>query len=247
MNEVKFKANIKDLAALQATVSEIPEIPTPESTDEGKVLTVAVDSSGETPVVSYELEEVDALPTIGSGDAGKVLTVNAGETAAEWASVPAELPAIGDTDAGKVLTVNSGHTGVEWAAGAVSSVHVFTVYSKTIPQDITSSFTISSSDIPSDLTLDNIITLLNNNIIPVILLHRLNSAGEPLNQYHIFYLSEHRAKGGEVFATPYTQINQYTGYARIKSINMVITTSGGEISGLFVRPTQVDVQLFTST
>ena len=86
MNEVKFKANIKDLATLQATVSEIPEIPTPESTDEGKVLTVAVDSSGETPVVSYELEEVDALPAISAGDAGKVLTVNAGETGAEWAS-----------------------------------------------------------------------------------------------------------------------------------------------------------------
>ena len=87
MNEVKFKANIKDLAALQAAVSEIPEIPAPATTDEGKVLTVAVDSSGETPVAEYELAApASGLPAIASGDAGKVLTVNAGETAAEWAS-----------------------------------------------------------------------------------------------------------------------------------------------------------------
>lgn len=87
MNEVKFKANIKDLASLQATVSEIPEIPTPATTDEGKVLTVSVDSSGETPVAEYGLAApASGLPAIGSGDAGKVLTVNAGETAAEWAS-----------------------------------------------------------------------------------------------------------------------------------------------------------------
>ena len=87
MNEVKFKANIKDLAALQAAVSEIPEIPTPATTDEGKVLTVSVDSSGETPVAEYELAApASGLPAIGSGDAGKVLTVNAGETGAEWAA-----------------------------------------------------------------------------------------------------------------------------------------------------------------
>lgn len=85
MNEVKFKANIKDVLALQAEVAAIPEIPTPETTDEGKVLTVAVDSSGETPVVSYELETPSGgLPAISAGDAGKVLTVNAGETGAEW-------------------------------------------------------------------------------------------------------------------------------------------------------------------
>lgn len=117
MNEVKFKANIKDLASLQATVSEIPEIPTPATTDEGKVLTVSVDSSGETPVAEYGLAApASGLPAIEAGDAGKVLTVNAGETAAEWASVPAELPAIGDSDAGKVLTVNAAHTAAEWAA-----------------------------------------------------------------------------------------------------------------------------------
>lgn len=87
MNEVKFKANIKDVLALQAEVAAIPEIPTPETTDEGKVLTVAVDSSGETPVVSYELDTPSrGLPAITAGDAGKVLTVNAGETAAEWAA-----------------------------------------------------------------------------------------------------------------------------------------------------------------
>ena len=87
MNEVKFKANIKDVLALQAEVAAIPEIPTPETTDEGKVLTVAVDSSGETPVVSYELETPSGgLPAISAGDAGKVLTVNAGETGAEWAT-----------------------------------------------------------------------------------------------------------------------------------------------------------------
>ena len=87
MNEVKFKANLKDLVAIQAAVSEIPEIPTPETTDEGKVLTVSVDSSGETPVAEYGLAApASGLPAIGSGDAGKVLTVNAGETAAEWAS-----------------------------------------------------------------------------------------------------------------------------------------------------------------
>lgn len=87
MNEVKFKANIKDLGTLQAVVSAIPEIPTPETTDEGKVLTVSVDSSGETPVAEYDLAApASGLPAIASGDAGKVLTVNAGETGAEWAS-----------------------------------------------------------------------------------------------------------------------------------------------------------------
>lgn len=87
MNEVKFKANIKDVLALQSEVEAIPEIPTPVSTDEGKVLTVTVDSSGETPVVSYELETPSGgLPAISAGDAGKVLTVNAGETGAEWAA-----------------------------------------------------------------------------------------------------------------------------------------------------------------
>ena len=87
MNEVKFKANIKDLVAIQAAVSEIPEIPAPTVANEGKVLTVSIDSSGETPVAEYGLAApASGLPAIGSGDAGKVLTVNAGETAAEWAS-----------------------------------------------------------------------------------------------------------------------------------------------------------------
>lgn len=117
MNEIKFKANIKDVLALQSEVEAIPEIPTPVNTDEGKVLTVAVDSSGETPVVSYELETPSGgLPAISAGDAGKVLTVNAGETAAEWSAVPAELPAIGASDSGKLLAVNSGHTAAEWIA-----------------------------------------------------------------------------------------------------------------------------------
>lgn len=133
MNEVKFKANIKDVLALQAEVAALPEIPTPVSTDEGKVLTVAVDSSGETPVVSYELDTpASGLPAIESGDAGKVLTVNAGETGAEWATVPAELPAIGDSDAGKVLKVNAGHTGVEWgSAGGNSPLIVNSTYDET--------------------------------------------------------------------------------------------------------------------
>ena len=112
MNEVKFKANIKDLAALlaalQAAVSEIPEIPTPATTDEGKVLTVSVDSSGETPVAEYVLAALaSGLPAIASGDAGKVLTVNAGETGAEWASASGGgvLPTPTIDDVGAVLGV----------------------------------------------------------------------------------------------------------------------------------------------
>lgn len=84
MNEVKFKANIKDLKAVQAEVEAIPVIPDPTVANAGKVPTVIVDSSGETPVAQYEL--ADPLPAIASGDAGKVLTVNAGETGAEWAA-----------------------------------------------------------------------------------------------------------------------------------------------------------------
>ena len=133
MNEVKFKANIKDVLALQAEVAAIPEIPTPETTDEGKVLTVAVDSSGETPVVSYELDTPSrGLPAIDSGDAGKVLTVNAGETAAEWATPSGGLPAITAGDAGKVLTVNAGETGAEWAAASGNSpIIVHATYDQT--------------------------------------------------------------------------------------------------------------------
>ena len=80
MNEVKFKANKKDL-------DNVKTIPAPAVADDGKLLGVTLDESGETPVAQYELVDApDPLPTIASGDAGKVLTVNAGETAAEWAA-----------------------------------------------------------------------------------------------------------------------------------------------------------------
>lgn len=147
MNEVKFKANLKDMAALQAAVSEIPEIPTPETTDEGKVITVAVDSSGETPVVSYELDTPsEGLPAISAGDAGKVLTVNAGETGAEWAtpsggggftiiSVSSATGALNKTAAELIAMLEGGvmpliepsdnETGVEWTYSDFLNQYVY--------------------------------------------------------------------------------------------------------------------------
>ena len=111
MNEVKFKANIKDLASLQATVSEIPEIPTPETTDEGKVLTVSVDSSGDTPVAEYGLASpASGLPAIASGDAGKVLTVNDGETAAEWAAAASGGTVVKCFNISLTATISAGDT-----------------------------------------------------------------------------------------------------------------------------------------
>lgn len=125
MNEVKFKANIADLLAVQAEVEAIPEIPAPAAADSGKVLTVTVDSSGETPVAEYGLATpASELPAIGSSDAGKVLTVNNAHTGVEWKAADA-LPAIASGDAGKVLTVNAGETAAEWAAasgGGLTSV-----------------------------------------------------------------------------------------------------------------------------
>ena len=85
MNEVKFKANIKDLASLQATVSEIPEIPTPETTDEGKVLTVSVDSSGETPVAEYDLA-TDKIYFIGASRDESTGIITLDKTAQEIAT-----------------------------------------------------------------------------------------------------------------------------------------------------------------
>ncbi len=75
MNEVKFKANIKD-------VKNASGMPAPAAADAGKVLTVG-ESGGWT---LAEGGGGGGLPAIESGDAGKVLTVNAGETGSEWAA-----------------------------------------------------------------------------------------------------------------------------------------------------------------
>lgn len=120
MNEVKFKANIADLLAVQAEVEAIPEIPAPAVADSGKVLTVTVNSSGETPVAEYGLSLPAAeLPGAEVSDAGKVLTVtlNDAHTGVAW-EAPEKLPEILVGDAGKVLTVNAEETGVEWAAAS---------------------------------------------------------------------------------------------------------------------------------
>lgn len=69
---------------------DISEVPAYTTSDDGKILGVTVDSSGETPVAEVEwVDKSSDLPAIASGDAGKVLTVNSGETGVEWASVVA--------------------------------------------------------------------------------------------------------------------------------------------------------------
>lgn len=54
------------------------------------------------------------VPEIQSGDAGKALMVNAGETDAEWTTLPSGLPDIESGDAGKLLAVNSNEDDAEW-------------------------------------------------------------------------------------------------------------------------------------
>ena len=67
----------------------IPEgVPAYTTSDDGKILGVTVDTSGETPVAEVEwVTKPAGVPAIASGDAGKVLTVNAGETGVEWAVI----------------------------------------------------------------------------------------------------------------------------------------------------------------
>jgi len=125
MNEVKFKANVEDLKSLSLVVDEIEEtvdaIPVPAVDDDGKLLGVTLDETGETPVAQYELVDApDPLPAIASGDAGKVLTVNAGETGVEWAAgggvTIREVEAtISVTDL-KIQSLCNGNSSYEWVS-----------------------------------------------------------------------------------------------------------------------------------
>ena len=72
MNEVKFKANKNDFDSFVGVAIEEfndlnarPILPTPTADDDGLVPTVNVDSSGETPVITYGLGKVD--PSIKKG------------------------------------------------------------------------------------------------------------------------------------------------------------------------------------
>ena len=73
-------------------------LPTVDSTDNGKVLTV---SNG-----AWAAAEVDALPSVTSSDNGKILTVESGVWAA--ASASPELPTVTSSDNGKILGVDNG-------------------------------------------------------------------------------------------------------------------------------------------
>ena len=156
MNEVKFKANIKDLASLQATVSEIPEIPTPATTDEGKVLTVSIDSSGETPVAEYGLAApASGLPAIASGDAGKVLTVNESHTAAVWAA------ASGGSDIFQtVKTVQGSTILLDWQFDDIDNVYAaYAQWLQLGQEDLTSSKVTLQDDVT--ITISNEETVID--------------------------------------------------------------------------------------
>lgn len=75
MNEVKFKANKNEFDSFAAAVVEEfqsrPVLPTPTVDDAGMIPTVNVDSSGEEPVITYELEDRPILPTPTADDGGK--------------------------------------------------------------------------------------------------------------------------------------------------------------------------------
>lgn len=71
------------------TINNTAPVPAYDTSDDGKILGVTVDSSGDTPVAEVEwITKPSDLPTISSGDAGKILAVNAGETGSEWINKP---------------------------------------------------------------------------------------------------------------------------------------------------------------
>lgn len=79
--DIGLSEDVKEYVDSQI-IQELPEYTT---SDDGKVLGVTVDSSGEEPVAEVEwVEPAGGLPEIVSGDAGKVLAVNNGETGTEW-------------------------------------------------------------------------------------------------------------------------------------------------------------------
>ena len=97
------------------------ELPTPTSTDIGKVVQVVSDGGTG---AEYALDNVpNELPTPTSTDIGKVVNVvSDGGTGAEYSlgSVPNELPTPTSTDIGKVVNVVSdGGTGAEYSLGSV--------------------------------------------------------------------------------------------------------------------------------
>lgn len=103
--------------------------------EEGKVLTVVEDDSGDTTVYNAEWAEIpDQLPAIEAGDAGKVLTVNVGETGTEWADAPSGLPEISSSDEGKVLTVVESQTETQ-SISIVPSQTVTVGFSTTVEID----------------------------------------------------------------------------------------------------------------
>lgn len=105
---------------IEALVAAATELPTPESGDAGKVLTVNSDSDG------YELDNVGGIPSIAAGDAGKVITVNAGETAYEL-----EAPLAIDDSAASATSVYSSYKVDTLLSGKADNIELHTTLTHT--------------------------------------------------------------------------------------------------------------------
>lgn len=157
--------------ALAGIASGAIELPKVTQADAGDVL--AVDESGKW----AKAEIPSQLPAVTSGDEGDALMVN---SSGEWAksAIPSQLPAVSSTDNGNVLTVVEG----AWAKAAASGDGLSIIE---LPLNDTSIQSTGIATLPNELTCGDILTMINNGIIPAF--KSVGSNAKGLIYYYVGY------------------------------------------------------------